>query len=333
LADNWLTGPGVTDFQKYLETVKPLVEDALSSALSNSLGGLTIKSTTAFLSGLKGGKKIRGCLSCMLNEALGGVRESAISRAIAVELIQAATLIHDDFVDQDIVRRNMPATWTLEGARKAVLIGDVIFSTAIEMMTDLSKEDGSAVSRAIAEMSRGALYEPLDLSELIRDVESQRLDKGLYPKIIRLKTAVLFGTACQLGAISAGAGSELTEASYRYGVLIGEAYQMADDAQEVASCMSQPSIEPEEMIALSPAFLYFLDDARTHILKILKDGCIAMKGLVKESFVDIADHMKTEIEHRLQSAVAEIDRNYPKNCWSDLVRRAPRDIINMFNES
>jgi len=57
------------------------------------------------------------------HEALGGGLESAIPRAIAVEFIQAATLIHDDFVDQDTLRRNRPAVWTVEGARRAVLIG------------------------------------------------------------------------------------------------------------------------------------------------------------------------------------------------------------------
>ncbi len=158
----------------------------------------------------------------MVSESLGGALESAVPRAISVEMIQAATLIHDDFVDQDTIRRGGPATWTVEGARRAVLIGDVIFASAIEMMSDLSREDGAAVSHAIAQVSRGALHEPLDPLALAAQIESGRVDEQLYEKVIRLKTAILFGTACQLGAIAANSNAELRETLYRYGLRLAK---------------------------------------------------------------------------------------------------------------
>lgn len=105
-------------FQDYCQTRKPILEDALRKALSDLLGGVTMRDKPSLMASLEAGKKIRGCLTCMVSEAFGGSLESAVPRAISVELIQAATLIHDDFVDQDTVGRGRPATWTVEGAQR-----------------------------------------------------------------------------------------------------------------------------------------------------------------------------------------------------------------------
>jgi hypothetical protein len=137
-----------SSFQEYWQARKPELDDALNRALSGLLNGITLSDASSLMASLEAGKRIRGGITCMVSESLGGALESAVPRAISVEMIQAATLIHDDFVDQDTIRRGGPATWTVEGARRAVLIGDVIFASAIEMMSDLSREDGAAVSHA-----------------------------------------------------------------------------------------------------------------------------------------------------------------------------------------
>ncbi len=320
-------------FQDYLEMVRPGLDAAFERELSNLLNDMTVGDTTSLLSAIEGGKKIRGCLSCMVNHALGGVLESAIPRAVAVELIQAATLIHDDFVDQDAMRRNRPAVWTTEGARGAVLIGDVIFATAIKMMSDLSREDGSAVSHAIARVSMGALHEPLDPLGLAKKIESNKFDGRLYEDIIHLKTRILFGTACHLGAIAAEASGELRKISYRYGLRIGEAYQIADDLKEVKWHLSTQSILPEQAVILAPALLYFVEEMRPLIPDFLKGKQTNLKGSMSEFFIAATDLMENEIEHRLHAAVSEIEENFPENGYSELTRKAPRDIIKMFNES
>jgi hypothetical protein len=269
----------------------------------------------------------------MINDALGGDPESAIPRAVAVELIQAATLIHDDFVDQDAFRRNRPAVWTLEGARRAVLIGDVIFASAIKAMNDLSREDGVAVSHAIAQVSKGALFEPLDPQVLAGEIEAGRAGSQTYEKIIRLKTGILFGTACRLGSIAAGADDNLRERSYRYGLRMGEAYQIADDLKEVKQHLLTRFIHPRQMVALAPGLLYFAGKMRSHVLTLLKGGSTALDDPALELFSAAAGLMEDEIERRLQSAVCEIGEHFPDNGYSELLRRAPWDIIRMFNES
>jgi geranylgeranyl pyrophosphate synthase len=320
-----------TSFQEYWQTRKPVLDEALDRALSGLLNGITLSDTSALMASLEAGKKIRGGLTCVLSESLGGALESAVPRAISVEMIQAATLIHDDFVDQDIVRRGGPATWTIEGARRAVLIGDVIFASAIKMMSDLGRDDGAAVSHAIAQVSRGALHEPLDPLALAMEIESGRLNDKLYEKIIQLKTAILFGTACHLGAIAAKADVKLRDASYRYGLRIGEAYQIADDVQEVKAHLSKRSIRPEQMMALTPALLHFAGEVRPYIPDLLKGKFTDLSHPILEFFSTAAETMEHEIEHRLRAAVSEIEEHFPNNGYNGLLRGAPLDIINMFN--
>jgi hypothetical protein len=323
----------LTSFQDYLAALKPRLDEAFHRQLSILLGRIALQKTASFMATLEAGKKIRGCLSCMISDSLGGTLEAVTPRAVAIELIQAATLIHDDFVDQDTMRRNQPAAWTLEGARRAVLIGDVIFAGAIKMMSDLGREDGLAVSQAIAQVSRGALHEPLDPPALIRDLESHRWSDKLYEKIIHLKTGILFGTACHLGAIAAGANGRVRTITYRYGLRIGEAYQIADDLKEVRQHLLRRSIQPEQMAALAPTLLYFVNEMRPHILTVLQGEGLEFGAATEKFLTTAVKHMEYEIERRLQSAVSEIAMDFPENPYQELVRRTPWDLVRMFNES
>jgi geranylgeranyl pyrophosphate synthase len=322
-----------TDFQDYLRSRKPGLDEAFREQLSSLLGNVPLKGNEVLLGALGEGKKIRGCLTCLISEALGGSLKEAMPRAVAVELIQAATLIHDDFVDQDTTRRNQPAVWTLEGARQAVLIGDVIFATAIQMMNDLGREDGLAVSRAIVQVARGALHEPLDPLAVAVEIESDRVNEKWYEGIIHLKTGILFGTACQLGALGAKAERKLGTISYRYGLRVGEAYQIADDLKEVEQHLAGRPLHQGQMAFLAPALLHFVPDQRWLVLERLKGKGQSGEDVAGEYFRAAAILMEKEIERRLQEAVSEIMENFPDNEYRAVVRQAPRDLIGIFNAS
>jgi len=320
-------------FQDYTRWVRPRLDDALKSLLFDLMNDIALRDRTALDSSLASGKKIRGSLLCLISQALGGSMETALPRAVAVELVQAASLIHDDFIDQDTVRRNRPATWTLEGARRAVLLGDVIFASAIKMMSDLGRQDGSVISHAIAQVSRGALHEPLSPQLLVREIKSSQLDGRLYEKIIHLKTGILFGTACRLGAVAAQADLELGERSYRYGLRIGEAYQIADDIHEMQQHRRNRSIAPNQMAMLAPACIYFVDQMEPHIAAVLNGSRPEAPEELWNYFGVAVQCMQDEIERRLAAALAEIEAHFPDNEFSALACRAPRDMIRMFNES
>jgi hypothetical protein len=281
---------------------------------------------------LTDGKKTRGSLLCLVTATLGGTLEGALPRATAVELIQTATLIHDDFVDQHRRRRSLPALWTLDGARRAVLLGDVLFASAIHMMSELGPQDGKIVSHAIAEVARGAYQEPLDPLALVDEIEANRVNAALYERIVHLKTGVLFGAACHLGALAARADDPCQQRWLRYGLRIGEAYQIADDLHEVQRHLLTRSLDRGEIAALAPALLFFAQGVRSPLLRAVRHGLSTLDGELLPYFEAAADSMEAEIERRLRAA-AEIEAQLPDNAYGQVARETPRGLIEMFNEA
>jgi hypothetical protein len=326
-------GAADAGFRDYVRGARRVLDVALEMQLQSVLGGAVGGDGTSLPSALNEGKKIRGCLACLVGEALGAAFDAVVPRAVAVELIHAATLIHDDYVDQDTTRRNRPAVWTLEGARRAVLIGDVIFATAIKTMSDLGSEDGSAAARAIALVSKGALREPLDALNLASLVEANRIDGDLYGEIIRLKTGVLFGIACEFGAIAAGADANVRESVYTYGVCTGEAYQIADDLKEVEHHLASRRIGPKQMVPLAPPFLRSAPDMRPYIVECLRGGEIVLDENGVALIRLVKKEMEREIEERLLSAEAGVEGILTPSAAARLVLSAPRATIGMFNEA
>jgi hypothetical protein len=264
---------------------------------------------------LGGGKRLRGCLVSLVNEALGGAPAASFPRAMAVECVQAASLIHDDFIDGDTVRRDRPATWTVLGPRRAVLLGDVMFATALRRMAELGPQDGVVVARAIATMAAGAYQEPLASSDLT-------LDAGLdaaqfYPRLIHLKTGVLFGAAAQLGALAAGASAATAARAFDYGVWIGEAYQIADDVSDLLDAPAAAKQCP----LLAPALWHFVADAEQagRFAVPTPEHAMRMRPVLRERMLAAA-------EQRLQQAIGAVD-SFPAGPHTGLLRVAPHAIV------
>jgi geranylgeranyl pyrophosphate synthase len=319
-------------FEGYVAQARPRLEAAFGRCLAGLFGDMALPGSAGLAALLAEGKKIRGCLLCLVSDALGGAADSPIARAVAVELVHAATLIHDDFVDQDTMRRNRPAVWTLRGARRAVLLGDVIFATAIRMMTDLGRDDGGVIADAIARVSMGAFREPLDGPEMAALMQSGGGSGSLYEKIIQLKTGVLFAAACELGAIAAGAGAEVRARMRSYGMRVGEAYQIADDAGDVARHLSAGSLQPAQMAALAPAILFFAGESRAEVARALAAGRCA-DGEWLDCLSLVGTRMDEEIERRIDSAIEEIRWLHLRSYLGEMICAAPRDLILMFRRA
>ena len=182
-----------------------------------------------------GGKKIRPALVLLTAEAVGGNRKWAYKTAAAVELIHTFSLIHDDIMDGDEMRRGMPAVHTLWGEPMAILAGDVLFSKAFELVTQTQAED------IPSENVITALKTVVD--SCIKICEGQALDMDFegkldvkeedYLKMIYKKTAALIAAATKSGAIIGGGSEEQVEALSQYGELIGMAFQIPDDYLDV----------------------------------------------------------------------------------------------------
>ncbi len=319
------------DFQAYAASVKPGIETALCDCLTTLPGVVGLPGSAETGPCLRGGKNIRGALLCLVVEVLGGSPEAALPRAVAVEQIQAASLIHDDFVDQHRTRRQRPALWILEGPRRAVLLGDVLFSSAIHMMSELGREDCRIVAQAIAELSRGAYHEPLDPAALLAKLDEGGVGAVGYEQVIALKTGILFAAACELGAVAAGAEPSMQQRWRRYGQQIGEAYQLADDLQEMVQALDKAVLSAADLIDLVPPLLFFVPQSGPAVRRALRRQSAERPGELGPHIQAAVGLMQKARQRRLRAAVAELDGMLQGGPLLQLARRTPRDLIGMFD--
>jgi octaprenyl-diphosphate synthase len=182
------------------------------------------------------GKFFRPTLLLLAAKATGSVRPSDVTLAAVVELIHLATLVHDDSVDHSALRRGEPTINALFSHQVAVIMGDYLYSRAIIELVDFEDEAPLKVmSRVTNEMTVGEMRELKAYDTLDYSVED-------YEKLIECKTASLMAGACDVGARRADL--ETRGHLRRYGMLLGKAFQVADDVldyTESESVTGKPS--------------------------------------------------------------------------------------------
>lgn len=174
-----------------------------------------------------GGKRLRPALCLAVYSALTHCTpEKAISQALAIEMFHNFTLLHDDVMDNADVRRGRPSVHKRWGENAAILSGDTMLTMAYTL---LSKEAGPCFSALFDIFNRTAM-EVYQGQQLDMDFESCSYVKpDEYIEMIRLKTSVLLGCACQVGAMMAGAADDICLKFYDYGIALGLAFQLRDD--------------------------------------------------------------------------------------------------------
>lgn len=171
-----------------------------------------------------GGKRLRPLLLFLAAGAPPPESEALLRAAVAVELVHSATLVHDDVLDGSPLRRGRPTVVASGGRLVATATGDLLFSRAFaELAGSNSVAAVRVLSRASSELAAGELMQRADAW---RAVSTER-----YLERCRLKTAVLFRAACELGAIEAGGAVPRLAA---FGERIGLAFQLLDDVLDVA---------------------------------------------------------------------------------------------------
>lgn len=186
---------------------------------------------------MAGGKKIRPSLVVLSSEAVGGTAEVALKTAAAVELIHTFSLIHDDIMDKDEMRRGKPSVHVLWGEPMAILAGDTLFSKAFETVLE-TPIDNISYERVL-----NALKTVVDAC--IKICEGQASDMCFegnfevneeeYMNMIYKKTGALIAAATRSGAIIGGGTPDQVEVLTEYGRLIGLAFQIQDDYLDVIS--------------------------------------------------------------------------------------------------
>jgi octaprenyl-diphosphate synthase len=180
-----------------------------------------------------GGKRLRPLLTLASARLCGypgserGTRH--VELAACVEFIHTATLLHDDVVDESQLRRGLASANAVFGNKASVLVGDFLFARSFQLMVD----DGSLrvlaiLSKAAATIAEGEVLQLVTQNDL-------STTEGRYLEVIQGKTAALFSAACQIGAVVAGRPEREEAALAEYGMNLGIAFQLVDDALDYAA--------------------------------------------------------------------------------------------------
>ena len=176
------------------------------------------------------GKRIRPAITLLASKLWGRITdERTIKMATAVELLHVASLIHDDTVDSADTRRGHATASNLWGGNIAVLLGDFVFATSAAFVCDTNSiRLIRRFSETIAELARGELSEILESWSL-------KTDRTKYLERIYNKTASLFSTSAESGAVLGEADEESVASLRQYGYNLGMAYQVLDDLLDYES--------------------------------------------------------------------------------------------------
>ena len=197
-----------------------------------------------------GGKRLRPTISLLTAEAitdvdplsmeyrafpsLGGDEIDILSAAVSIEVIQSFTLIHDDIMDDDDIRRGVPAVHREYDLETAILAGDTLYSKAFEYMLDT----GAPAERSVEALDELATTCTEICEGQALDVEFENrgdVTTDEYLEMVEFKTAVLYAAAASIPAILLGSDEETVEALHGYGLDIGRAFQIQDDLLDLTT--------------------------------------------------------------------------------------------------
>lgn len=177
--------------------------------------------------GSRSGKMLRPAFFLFVAKICGQITETHIKIAAVVELLHAATLLHDDVLDEAQSRRKTSTANHLWGNEAAVLLGDFLLGKVFVMCSEIEPREVSQVlSNTAVQICQG---------ELSQNIQRNNFDlsEEQYFEIVRDKTAALFGTCCYLGSLVSGGDRKRHEAFRRFGLNIGMAFQITDDLLDI----------------------------------------------------------------------------------------------------
>ncbi len=218
------------------EILKPIehhlqgVETEIKNQLST---GLSLLDSGAYHLFQTGGKRIRASLIILSGGLKGEISDSVVEMAAAAEIIHCASLIHDDIIDQSIIRRGIPTVSRVWGNKVAVLVGDYMYTRALGTAIGQKRRDiFPTLVRAAGDMVKGELYQ-LEFSNI------DKINKEHYFNIIELKTARFMAACMMLGAALGGMDERECELLYGAGLNLGFAFQIVDDTLDVMDVHDQ----------------------------------------------------------------------------------------------
>ena len=296
------------------ETLKSIEEIINSTIIDENIKSL-----------LQGGKRLRSLLAqlsfkaCTLGKEKPAHYQKVLETSVSIELAHGASLVHDDIIDNDVVRRGKPAFHAKEGVGKALLLGHKMLASGFDIALSHSKEAAKLYVDSWNKIVIGEIdevdFNKKNNSSIYKTPKEQIFEA--YKKIIDFKTAGLFSSACEAGALAADMSGDILKVFSSYGREIGFAYQLADDLVDL---MNGEMIESVVLPLLGRL------ENKSHF-GVLK------KREIRKMFARNEDKIKSyyidEIKKHVSKA-EELSRSdvISGSVYKDLLGQAPEYIIN-----
>lgn len=216
----------MSELSPYLKSVAHQIDCMIDQYFNHAPGELD-KASAHLLNA--GGKRLRPAVVMLSAEAVRhGSSSDIMPAALALEVTHTFTLIHDDIMDGDSLRRGVPTVHTKWDMPTGILAGDVLYARAFEFISQAKADDAAKVratallARACADICEG---QHMDMSfEHRTDVTEKE-----YMKMVEMKTGVLYAAAAAIGGTLAGGNEQQVRALYQFGLNTGIAFQIQDD--------------------------------------------------------------------------------------------------------
>ena len=273
---------------------------------------------------LAGGKRVRPFVVLRAAEAVGGNPEKALYPAAAVELIHNYSLVHDDIMDMDELRRGRPTVHKLWGVNMAILAGDLLFSKAFEAIAkaDVSPKKKARILDVLVKTSN-ELCEGQALDIEFETRKEVAIDE--YLKMISGKTGALFDGSATIGAIVGTEEEEYIRALSKWGRNVGIAFQIWDDVldliadeEKLGKPVGSDIRKGKKTLIVSHFFQNASEDDKAEFLRVFGKYAGDAKGdaLIHD------DKVKEEVERAIELLKKYGSIDYAANYAKNLVREA-----------
>jgi heptaprenyl diphosphate synthase len=199
-----------------------------------------------------GGKRFRPMLTLLAAELGSGINDDVVAAATGVELTHLASLYHDDVMDEADLRRGVVSANAAYGNSNAILVGDLLFGKASELVAGLGAEAVKIQAQTFVRLCSGQIHDARPAPEGVDPID-------YYLGVLADKTGVLIATAARYGAMFGGCPPETIDIMRRYGERLGIAFQLADDLLDVTSVPGEsgktPGTDLREGVATLPMLL------------------------------------------------------------------------------
>jgi octaprenyl-diphosphate synthase len=263
-----------------MDAVNKMIIQQLKSdvVLINQIGAYIVHS---------GGKRLRPMIVLLAARACGYDSGRHVDLAAIIEFIHTATLLHDDVVDGSDLRRNRETANAVWGNEASVLVGDFLYSRSFEMMVDVGRMPVMDVlSHATNRIAEGEVLQLLN----VHNPDTSETD---YMEVIKRKTATLFEAGARLGGIISEVDKEQQQALAEYGLHLGIAFQLVDDAldynasnTEIGKNIGDDLAEGKPTLPLIQAMKNSDEAQRQRLAKIIETGGLEAIDFVMQAIAE-----------------------------------------------